>query len=460
MAKLASAAPVGGLAQKPLFDNRMLRRLIIPLVIEQTLAVAVGMVDTMMVSSVGEAAVSGVSLVDLITVLIINLFAALATGGAVVISQYIGAKNMQKARDSATQLMLLSALLGGGIALICLVFAPLIMAHLFGALAADVYSAGVLYLQVSAISFPFLALYNAGAAIFRSTGNSQISMRVSLVMNLINVVGNAICIFGLKMGVLGVAIPSVISRVVAAAMIVALCARPANPLAISMPRRVEPFLARRILGIGIPSALENSIFQGGRILVVGMIATYGTLQITANAVACNLTALACMPGNAISLAMIAVVGRCIGAGDTDQAIYNTRKMMLWVFIAGGLAHFTICVTAPLLLGLYTLAAETAVLARTLVLIHSGPAIIIWTFSFVLPNALRAANDARFTMVISIISMCLCRLAIGYLLCIVLGFGAPGVWCAMVIDWVFRSSFFIWRFLSGRWKTKYVADASV
>lgn len=445
--------------EKPLFTNQTLRRLIIPLVIEQALAVAVGMADTMMVSSVGEAAVSGVSLVDLITLLIINIFAALSTGGAVVISQYIGAKNRQKASESASQLLLLSVFLGALVGGVAFVFAPFIMAHLFGTLATDVYQAGLTYLRISALSFPFLSLYNAAAAIFRSTGNSKVSMRVSVVMNIINVTGNAICIFGLQMGVLGVAIPSFISRVVAAVMLLRLCLKPSAPVPVTVVRRIEPTLAKRILTIGIPSALENSLFQAGRILVVGMIATFGTVQITANAVACNLTSIACVPGAAFSLAMVSVVGRCIGANDHKQVIYFTRKIMVWIMVVGGAINITVFFIAPLLLRLYSLSAETLALSYALVCIHVIPGFFIWPISFVLPNALRAANDVRFTMFVSIASMWLCRLGCGYLLCVWLGYGAAGVWVAMIIDWVARSCIFSWRFISGRWKTKYKADTT-
>ncbi len=444
---------------KPLFTNQMLRRLIIPLVIEQALAVLVGVVDTIMVSSVGEAAVSGVSLVDLITVLIFNIFAALSTGGAVVISQYLGAKNQKKSCESASQLVLLSALLGVVVGAFCFLFAPQIMGNLFGALEPEVYAAGLLYLRVSAFSFPFLSLYNAGAAIFRSTGNAKTSMRCSVVMNVINVVGNAICIYGLKMGVLGVAIPSLISRIVAAGLILYLCTRAHNPVRVTIPRRIEPAMTRRILTIGIPSAFENSLFQGGRILVVGMIATFGTVQITANAVAYNLTGLSCVPGTAFGLAMISVVGRCIGANDHEQAIYYTRKIMLWIMVVGGLTNITVVIASPLLLQLYSLSAEILSLAYLLACIHVIPAIFIWPTAFVLPNALRAANDVRFTMVVSVVSMGLCRLCIGYLLCVHLGYGAVGIWSAMVIDWLFRCTFFATRFLSGKWKGKYVADAT-
>ena len=203
----------------PLFSQRDLLRLVGPLLVEQLLAVTVGMADTMMVSRCGEAAISGVSLVDMINNLIIVLFAALATGGAVVVSQYLGAREQKHADASAGQLILLSGLFGAAVGVVCFVMARPMIRLFYGSIEADVLDAGVRYLKVIALSYPFLALYNGGAALFRSMGNSRISMQISLLMNIINIVGNAVCIFGLKMGVEGVAWPSVLSRVVAAALI-------------------------------------------------------------------------------------------------------------------------------------------------------------------------------------------------------------------------------------------------
>lgn len=287
-----------------LFSNRALVRLIFPLVMEQALAALVGMCDGVMVSAVGEAAISGVSLVDMINNVILNLFAALATGGAVITSQFLGARRQEEARKSAGQLVFLSAVFGLGIMAACLVLARRLLRLFFGAIAADVMQAGLTYFRITALSFPFLALYNAGAAIFRSTGNSKVSMQASLVMNGINVGGNALCVYGLHMGVAGVAIPTLVSRGVAAGIMMGLASRPKQEVCL-MPQyvaRLQPDMLRRILGIGVPSALENCLFQLGRVVVVGMIAPFGTMQTSANAVANTLDSIGLIIGQAMGLA--------------------------------------------------------------------------------------------------------------------------------------------------------------
>ena len=458
MLKNASAGEKAGWfnGRTPLFSQKDLLRLVGPLLIEQFLAVTVGMADTMMVSRCGEAAISGVSLVDMINNLIIVLFAALATGGAVVVSQYLGAKEQEKANASAGQLILLSAVLGAVVAAVCILFARPMISACYGSIDADVLDAGVLYLKITALSYPFLALYNAGAALFRSMGNSKISMQISFLMNVINIVGNAVCIFGFKMGVDGVAWPSVLSRVVAAALILRKCYQKGNAITVPKTTRLDAKMTKRILGIGIPSAFENSLFEAGRILVVSMISTFGTVQIAANAVANNLDGMGVIPGKALSLAMITVVGRCVGAGDSEQAVYYTRKLSLWSYIAMGLSNGAILLFLHKLIGIYALSGETMVLSETLVRIHAGFAILLWTLSFVLPNALRAANDVKFTMLASILSMAVWRLGFSYLLCVRMGWGAVGVWIAMIIDWICRVTCFVIRFRSGVWKNKYHA----
>ena len=444
--------------REPLFSQKELLVLAIPLLVEQLLEVTVGMADTMMVSRCGEAAISGVSLVDMINNLIIVLFAALATGGAVVVSQYLGAKERGNADKSAGQLLLLSGLSGVVIGVVCFVLARPMIRLFYGSIDTDVLDAGVKYLQIIALSYPFLALYNGGAALFRSIGNSKISMQISFLMNIINIVGNAVCIFGLKMGVDGVAWPSVISRVVAAALILRKCYKREEGSLLNVPKtlRLDGGLTRRILGIGIPSAFENSLFEAGRILVVSMISTFGTVQIAANAVANNLDGMGVIPGKALSLTMITVVGRCIGAREDKQAVYYTRKLTVWSYIAMSLSNGAILLFLHKLIGIYALSGETMVLSETLVRIHAGFAILLWTMSFVLPNALRAANDVKFTMLVSILSMAVWRLGFSYLLCVRMGGGAVGVWITMIIDWMCRVTCFVFRFRSGVWKNKYHA----
>ena len=436
-----------------LFTNQQLLALLWPLIIEQALGVLVGMADTVMVSSVGEAAISGVSLVDMINQLIITVFGALATGGAVVTSQHLGAKRPEEAARSAGQLVGLSGILGTAVAVFCLVTRTAQLRLFFGTISEDVMQACLTYFTITALSFPFLALYNACAAIFRSTGNSAVSMKVSVLVNAINFCGNALCVFVLRMGVAGVAVPTLVSRAVGAVIILSLAARRDYVLRIT-PRtvtRLEGRTVRSILYIGIPSAFESSLFQLGRVLVVSMISLFGTVHISANAVANNLDAVGCIVGNAMGLAMITVVGRCVGAQDFEQTKHYTKKLLLWDYIAQGTVNLLVLLFLNRILGMYTLSPETRALSWTLVMIHNGVAILLWPAGFVLPNALRAANDVRFTMVTSILSMIVWRMGLSWILCVNMGMGAVGVWLAMVVDWICRVTCFVIRFASGAWQ---------
>ena len=443
-----------------LFSNRRLISLIIPLVIEQGLTILVGMADGVMVASVGEAAISGVSLVDMIAAVILVLFAALATGGAVVTSQFLGARNMEKAQRSAGQLILMAVSLGVLIMVPCLLLSEQLLMLCFGAIAPDVKAAGLIYLRITAFSFPFLALYNAGAAIYRSVGNSKVSMEASMLMNVINVVGNAFCIFVLKWGVVGVAVPTLISRMAAGIYMMVKCANPGLQL---RPTRkglttIDRQMMGSILKIGVPSACENCFFSLGRLIVASMITLFGTSQVSANAVAGNIDRVGIIIGQAMGLAMVTVVGQCIGARDTEQARYYTRKLLGWTYLAQGLTNVLIVIFVGNLVDFYSaLAPETRALAMRLSTIHASLAILFWPVSFVLPNALRAANDVKYTMWVGIFSMLACRIIGSWVLCVHFGWGATGVWIAMVIDWVCRTSFFVPRVLSGKWKTKYKPD---
>jgi putative MATE family efflux protein len=442
--------------QKIEFSNRELKALIIPLIIEQALAVSVGIADTIMVSTVGEAAISGVTLVDMISILLINLFAALATGGAVVASQFIGAKQRYNACRSANQLLLIAITISIVIMLFSITLRGQILRLLFGNIEKNVLENAMIYFWITALSYPFIAIYNCCAALFRAMGNSRVSMFASFVTNIINIAGNAICIYALHMGVSGVAIPTLVARIVGAVILVVLIKDPHRKIYI---RGFAPDISmiRRILFIGIPSGLENSMFQLGKIIVISIIAYFGTTQIAANAVANNLGSVGCLPGTAIGLAMITVVGQCVGAQDFDQAKRYAKKLLKLSYILTISVNLTVILLSPLVLRLYNISDETLKLASLLILIHSGCSLFFWPASFVLPNALRAANDVKFTMTVSIVSMWTFRVAFSYILGMWLGLGAIGVWIAMVMDWIFRLSFFTHRFISGKWRTKYIAD---
>lgn len=431
-----------------------MRKLIIPLILEQTLAITVGMADTMMISSAGEAAVSGVSLVDMFNNLIISVLAALATGGAVVTSQCIGAGRREEACRSARQLVFTEAAITIGISVLVLLFHRQILGLFFGQIEADVMQNAIIYLIISVFSFPLLAVYDSCAALYRSMGNAQITLKISLLMNVINVVGNAIGVYVLKLGVAGVAIPSLVSRGVAGVVLFTLLHNPDNLVFLTRGKfKVDATIVKRILFIGIPSGIENGIFQLGRVLVVSIIAAFGTSQIAANGVANSLDSMGCIVGQAMSLAMITVIGRCVGAGEEGQVRYYTKKLLGETYFYTAVINSIILLLLPWILQIYGLGEETTRLSYILVMIHDGMAIFLWPASFVLPNMLRACNDVKYTMVVSIFSMITFRIGFSYLFGVHMGWMAVGVWAAMVIDWVFRVLCFVGRYLAGTWRKK-------
>ena len=437
-----------------LFSKKDLRKLIIPLILEQTLAITVGMADTMMISSAGEAAVSGVSLVDMFNNLIISVLAALATGGAVVTSQCIGAGRREEACRSARQLVFTEAAITIGISVLVLLFHRQILGLFFGQIEADVMQNAIIYLIISVFSFPLLAVYDSCAALYRSMGNAQITLKISLLMNVINVVGNAIGVYVLKLGVAGVAIPSLGSRGVAGVGLFTLLHNPDNLVFLTREKfKVDATIVKRILFIGIPSGIENGIFQLGRVLVVSIIAAFGTSQIAANGVANSLDSMGCIVGQAMSLAMITVIGRCVGAGEEGQVRYYTKKLLGETYFYTAVINSIILLLLPWILQIYGLGEETTRLSYILVMIHDGMAIFLWPASFVLPNMLRACNDVKYTMVVSIFSMITFRIGFSYVFGVHMGWMAVGVWAAMVIDWVFRVLCFVGRYLAGTWRKK-------
>lgn len=440
-----------------MFSNESLKRLIIPLVIEQVLAVTIGMSDTIMVSSVGEAAVSGLSLVDSINILLINIFAALATGGAVVCSQYLGNRDRDNACISAKQLLLSTGCLAVVIMVVVLLANTWLLHLVFGDVEAGVMHNAEIYFQISAWSYPFIALYNCGAALFRSMGNSKISMTTSLFMNAFNIVGNAILIYGFQLGVAGAALSSLLSRILGSLFMLYLLKNEENVIYIATYRRWKVHFAmiKRILMIGIPNGLENGMFQIGKILVQGLIASFGTLAIAANAVANNIAQMEIIPAAAIGLAMITVVGQCVGANDYAQARYYTKKLLKIAYASMIVLNILVLCLVPPILNIYNLSAETADIATELLLYHSIFAMTLWPASFTFPNALRASGDVRYTMCISILSMWLCRICLSYLFGRMLNLGVLGVWLAMFVDWLFRIIFFYLRYRSGSWMKKRV-----
>lgn len=436
-----------------MFSNKDLKKLITPLIVEQILLMMVGIADTIMISYAGEAEISGVALVDMVNYLIITVLSAVATGGAVVVSQYIGRKESENANRTAGQLFSIAFLISMGITVLCLLFFRQILSGLFGGVETDVMKAAQCYLLITACSFPFLGIYNSSSALFRSMNKTKVIMYVSLLMNVINVIGNAIGIFIFHAGVLGVAVPTLLSRAIAAIIM----------LVLSMQRRYEIYVtwksllswnkktAVAILKIAVPNGIENGLFALGRVLVTSIVALFGTTQIAANGVAGSIDQIASIATNAMNLAIIPVVGQCIGAGEYDQASYYTRKLMRITYLLIGIMGGSVIVTLPVILGFYELSAETRQMCIVLIIMHNVMAFLLHPTSFVLSNSLRAAGDVKVTMYIGVASMIIFRLGTAVLFGIVFGMGVVGVWVAMGMDWFARSIAFSIRYKGGQWR---------
>ncbi len=442
-----------------LFTKANLKKLVIPLIIEQLLAVSVGMVDTIMISSAGEAAVSGVSLVDTVNILLINIFSAIATGGAVVAGQYLGSKNEKSANKTANQLVLFSGLIAVIISITFLLTHDFILTTVFGQIEDGVYASAKTYLMITTLSFPALAVYNGCAALFRAMGNSKITMWTALLMNLINLCGNALLIYGLSMGVAGAAISTLVARCIAAVIITIMLMDQKRQ--IHLNRKIDLHLnlsmIKKILYIGIPNGIENSLFQLGKIIVLSLVATFGTFAIAANAISGTLAMFQILPGMAINLAILSVAAQCVGAGDYKQAQYYTKLLMKWMYILTVIISTIFFIGCPWMVKMFHLSEEAAEATVMIVRYHGVCAATLWPLAFALPNTLRAANDVRYTMIIAIVSMGVCRIGMSYVLGEYYGMGVFGVWIAMTIDWVMRAVFFVKRYRSGKWMTCYQAN---
>ncbi len=437
-----------------MFSRKDLIRIILPLFIEQILAVTIGMFDSMMVSSAGEAAVSGVSLVDSINILLSNIFAALATGGAVVCAQLLGRKDYETARASAKQLIYTQGLVSLIILAVALAFRMQILRLVFGSVSDEVMANASIYFFYTSLSYPFLALYNSGAAIFRAMGNSKISMHVSVLMNFINVGGNAILIYGFHLGAAGAAIATLFSRIFGSILIIALLRNRSNDIYIEKLFRYKPNfrIIKRILGIGIPNGMENGMFQFGKLLTQSLISTLGTAAIAANAVAHVIASFVYAAGGSFGIAMITVVGMCVGAGEEKQARMYVKKIIGVEYIVIFAVTALLTALAGPIIGAYNI-SDTA-LAWELILMHGVVSIILWPLSFTLPSCFRAANDVIFALVVSVSSMWVFRVALSYILVYNFGMGAESVWIAMFVDWVCRTAFFVPRYFGDRWLAAY------
>lgn len=434
------------------YSDKALLMLFLPLAIEQTLHIMVGLADSLIIADVGESAVSGVSLVNFIMSLLNYLLLAVSVGGSVVISQYIGRNDMDNARNTANQLVWAVGLFSTVLTLCVFMSKGWILDWLFGHIEPDVYGHADIYLSVTIFSLPFLSVYNAGAAMFRTMNNTRLPMRIMIYMNILNIAGDVFGVYVLDYGTVGIAVPTLVTRIGAAIIIICKVLDNKNKVYIrhSLRFRYDWGVIRKIMSVGVPFAFENGMFYGGRLVILSLIATFGTASIAANAVSGTLTLFQVMPGMAIVSGMTVVIARCIGADDLKQTVYYNRKIIAIVYIANAISSVLVIAVMPMTLDIYGLSSEAEAFTRQIIWLHTGFTILIWPLCYTLPTTFRAAGDARYPMCVSSLSMILFRIAGAYVLGKYLGLGVVGVWLGMFGDWIAKAIMFVYRYYTMKW----------
>ena len=438
--------------QQHMFSNRMICALLVPVVLEQLLNSIMGTADTMMVSNVGSAAISAVSLVDSINILVIQAFSALAAGGAIVCAQYIGQQNHKKANESARQVLFIITAISVAVSLLCLVFQRPLLRLIFGSVEAEVMRNSRIYFFFTALSFPFIAAYDAAASIFRAQDNTRGPMLISMISNVMNIVGNAIMIWGFHLGVEGAALSTLVSRIFCAVVVLLQLRRDRQPIVVRDYYKIRPDwqMIRRILGLGIPSGVENSMFQLGKLAIQSTVSTLGTVAIAAQAMTNILENLNGIAAIGVGVGLMTIVGQCLGAGRKDEAIYYIRKLCVIaevILICSCLLVFLLVRPITILGGME---AESAKMCIHMISWITVVKPLVWTMAFIPGYGLRAAGDVKFSMITSCVTMWSCRFCLCVLLIRVFGFGPMGVWIGMFADWTLRGIIFSLRFHSRKW----------
>lgn len=438
--------------QKHLFSNKMLKSILVPVILEQLLNSFMGTADTMMVSNVGSAAISAVSLVDSINVLLIQAFSALAAGGTIICAQYMGQRNYERANKSARQVLFIILSISAAVTILCLLFKDPLLHFIFGKVDADVMEASSVYFLFSAASYPFIALYDSGASIFRAQENTKGPLIISVISNVMNIVGNAILIWGFNMGVAGAAIATLVSRIFCAVVVLWQLRKDRQPIVVRDYLKIRPDrkLIGRILGLGIPSGIENSMFQLGKLAIQSTVSTLGTTAIAAQAMTNNLEMLNGTAAMGVGIGLMTIVGECIGAGREDEAVYYVKKLSCVAeMIIIGCCLLVFALTKPITI-LGGMEPESARMCFQMMAWITVVKPLVWVVSFIPAYGMRAAGDVRFSMITSCVSMWVFRFCLCVFLIRVIGMGPLAVWFGMFTDWTIRGIVFIWRFHSRKW----------
>ncbi|MGN8737710.1 MATE family efflux transporter [Bilifractor sp. HCP3S3_D3] len=434
------------------FTRAELWKLLYPLMLEQLLTSFMGMADTMMVTRAGSEAISAVSLVDSINILVIQILSAMAAGGTIICSQYIGHKDFKKCNAAARQVVLTVLMISIPLALLCLILRRPLLRLVFGSVDPAVMKNGVTYFFYTSISFPFLALFESGAAFYRAGGNSRFPMTLSVISNCLNIFGNAVLIFGFDMGVAGAAISTLLSRIFSAVVIFCFLRKPRQPIVIDHYLRIRPDfrMIQKVLSIGVPSGIENGMFQFGKLAIQSSVSTLGTINIAANAMMIILENLNGIGGIGIGIGLMTVVGQCIGAGRVEEAKYYIVKISMIAEVVVLVSCAIVFVIAKPVMWLAGMDPEAADICFNMLIYVSIVKPIVWIPAFIPAYGMRSAGDVKFSMIASSITMWCCRVLVTTVLIRVFGFGPIAVWIGMSLDWLVRGIVYSLRYRSGKW----------
>ncbi len=435
-----------------LFNNRTLFWLLLPIIIEQFLNSLMGMADTMMVSTVGSEAISAVSLVDSINNLVIQIFSAMASGATIICSQYIGSGNIKESNRAAGQVVLTVFVISVSITVFCILGGERLLWLIFGTVENSVMKNSLVYFMITVLSYPFLALFSAGAAFYRASGNSKFPTKISVVSNVINVTGNALFIYVFKWGVAGAAFATLISRAFCTIVIFYCLRKPRQTIVVKNFLKIRPHmpLILAIMAIGIPSGIENGMFQFGKLAVQSTVSTMGTIAMSAQAMTNIFENVNGIFGNSVGIGLMTVVGQCIGANRKEEAKYYIVKLMSIAGIGTLVSCLLVLAITKPVTWLAGMEVEAAQMCFELVTAMTIIKPLIWVGAFGLPYGLRAAGDVKFSMITSVSIMWGCRVALGIFLVKTFDLGLMAMWIGMFADWIVRAVIFTTRFLKGKW----------
>ncbi|ADZ84959.1 MULTISPECIES: MATE family efflux transporter [Cellulosilyticum] len=440
-----------------LFSNKALWVLLFPIIIEQLLNSFMGMADTMMVSNVGSSAISAVSLVDSINVLVIQVFSAMATGATIICSQFLGRGDERRTNKAARQVVLTMVVISVTLTILLISCRSWLLSFIFGQVESEVMADAKVYFLITVLSYPFIALFNAGSAFYRAGGNSKFPMKIAVVSNLLNIIGNIILIFGFHMGVAGAALSTLISRIFCCMVVFYFLGKPKQPIVLNEYLKIRPDfpLIGMILSVGVPAGIENGMFQFGKLAIQSTVSTLGTAAIAAQAMTNILETVNGIAAIGIGIGLMTIVGQCMGAGRKEEAKYYIVKLTGYAEVAIILSClFAMAITKPITY-LAGMEAESAKLCFEMMIAITIVKPFVWVLSFIPAYGMRAAGDVKFSMIVSTLTMWLCRVALCVYLCKVWGFGPIAVWIGMFADWTIRGIIFSTRFFSGKWAEKQV-----